>query len=170
MKALQIIKPDSVDQLIWFNSVKIFLAGSIEMGSAIDWQAEFVKLLESSELLENTIDITIFNPRRNKWDSSWLQEESNPKFNEQVNWEMNNLEKADFIFMYFDPSTKSPISLLELGKYGTSGKMVVCCPSGFWRKGNVDIFCSRESIENFPTLEKAFSSLCTKVRKFVNIV
>jgi len=48
--------------------------------------------------------------------------------------------------MYFDPNTKSPISLLELGLHANSGKMIVCCPKGFWRKGNVDIVCERYDV------------------------
>ena len=69
---------------------KIFLAGSIEMGNAEDWQSEvtnYLKLYEESLLQE----LTIFNPRRIDWDSSWAQEISNPQFYQQVNWELNAL-------------------------------------------------------------------------------
>jgi len=134
----------------------IFLAGSIEMGMAENWQ----------ERIENELSkykVEIFNPRRDDWDSSWVQEQSDPQFNYQVNWEMNHLEKADIIFMYFSPQTKSPISLLELGAYGNIGKMIVCCPEGFWRKGNVDIFCTRLNIPLFNNLEDAIGALMTKV-------
>ena len=41
--------------------------------------------------------------------------------------------------MYFDKDTKAPISLLELGLYAASGKMVVYCPEGFYRLRNVEI-------------------------------
>lgn len=63
-----------------------------------------------------------------------------------ITWELDALDLADFIIMYFDPATKSPISLLELGLYSSTGKLVVCCPDGFWRKGNVDIVCKRLGI------------------------
>jgi hypothetical protein len=56
--------------------------------------------------------------------------------------------------MYFDPNTKSPISLLELGLFAKSGKMIVCCPNGFWRKGNVDIVAQRHGIQCVNTLEE----------------
>ena len=49
--------------------------------------------------------------------------------------------------MYFDPNTKSPVSLLELGLYAHTGKLRVCCPDGFWRKGNVDVICARFGIK-----------------------
>lgn len=135
----------------------IFLAGSIEMGTAKNWQESVVKRFE-------THLITFFNPLRDEWDSSWKQEQKETKFNEQVNWEMNNLEDCDIIFMYFDPGTKSPISLLELGLHASSGKMIVVCPDGFWRKGNVEIVCTRFNIPLFNTLEDGIGSLESKIR------
>lgn len=115
---------------------KIFLAGSIEMGTAENWQTKIVKEFEE-------FDITILNPRRDDWDWTWEQKIDNPKFNEQVTWELTALERADLIILHFDPNTKSPISLLEFGLYADTGKMIVYCPEGFWRKGNVDIVCKR---------------------------
>jgi hypothetical protein len=47
----------------------------------------------------------------------------------------------------FDPKGMAPITLLELGLFAQSDKkIVVCCPDGYWRKGNVDILCSRLGI------------------------
>jgi len=123
----------------------IFLAGSIEMGKAEDWQSEMTKFL-------NTLNIGVFNPRRDDWDSSWTQAYDNPEFNLQVNWELNALEKADRILMHLVPDTISPISLLELGLYATSKKMAVVCPNGYWRKGNVEMICSNYDIPLFNTL------------------
>lgn len=117
----------------------IFLAGSIEMGKAEDWQ---------KTIIDATMDFKkiIFNPRREQWDATWDQSMSNPKFVEQVNWELDKLEKADMIIMNLTPGTMSPISLLEFGLYARSGKMVVYCPEGFWRKGNIDVVCERYHI------------------------
>ena len=117
----------------------VFLAGSIEMGIAENWQERFIKSHEKE-------DIIILNPRRTDWDNTWVQDISNPKFREQVEWELNAMERADEIFMYFDPTTKSPISLLELGLFTRTGKMIVCCPKGFWRKGNVDVVCEKYGV------------------------
>jgi hypothetical protein len=127
------------------------------MGTAENWQAIVVKRFE-------TYPITFLNPLRDEWDSSWKQDQKETKFNEQVNWEMNNLEDCDIIFMYFDPGTKSPISLLELGLHASSGKMIVVCPDGFWRKGNVEIVCTRFNIPLFNTLEDGMGSLESKIR------
>ena len=126
----RIIKPPSPLQ----DGFSVFLAGSIELGRAEIWQTVLEEQLSG-------MDIIILNPRRDNWDSTLPQSKANSQFREQVEWELRALEKADVIAMYFDPNTKSPVSLLELGLYARSGKMVVCCPEGFWRKGNVDIVC-----------------------------
>ncbi len=63
------------------------------------------------------------------------------------------LEAADIVVMYLAPGTKSPISLLELGLCAHSGKLKVCCPEGFWRRGNVEIVCMRHRIPLFETLD-----------------
>lgn len=115
------------------NPVKIFLAGSIEMGSAEPWQTKAVEMLLP-------LNVIICNPRRIDWDSSWKQTNSDPKFFEQVSWELDNIYQADIVFFYFDPKTKAPISLLELGLCCGIGKEIVCvCPDEFYRKGNVEI-------------------------------
>ena len=55
--------------------------------------------------------------------------------------------------MYIDPQTKSPISLLELGLFAHSKKLLVVCPDGFWRKGNVEVVCSQYDIPLFDSIE-----------------
>lgn len=130
------------------NRKSVFLAGSIEMGKAEDWQTELSKRFHH-------MGYDVLNPRRDDWDSSWSQEFENAQFFQQVTWELNALENADLIIMYFAPETKSPISLLELGLFTQSNKISVVCPVGFWRKGNVDIVCQYYNIplyENFETL------------------
>jgi hypothetical protein len=36
--------------------------------------------------------------------------------------------------------------LLELGLFARSGKVVACCPEGFWRRGNVEVVCRRYGV------------------------
>lgn len=134
----------------------IFLAGSIEMGAAENWQEVIERTFEKE-------DVTFFNPRRDDWDSSWHQD--GEQFNTQVNWELNALDESDIIFMYFSPETKSPISLLELGLYAGERKMIVVCPDGFWRKGNVSVVCTRYSIPMFNTIEEGIFALRTMIKK-----
>lgn len=138
----------------FYDYKSLFLAGSIEMDSAEKWQD---KLIEEFSKDVNHTKLRIFNPRRKEWDSSWDQTINSKNFYEQVTWELDALDASEVIAMYFDPNTKSPISLLELGLYAQStksihsskGNLVVCCPDGFWRKGNVDIVCQRFGIPVF---------------------
>ena len=133
---IEIQAPNRISPYWWDRTV--FLAGSIEMGVAERWQDKVVKALEG-------YPVVVANPRRDDWDSSWEQTIDNFQFAEQVNWELNALEQCALIALYFDPATKSPISLLELGLYIGKTPMVVYCPDGFWRKGNVDIVIQKYS-------------------------
>jgi Nucleoside 2-deoxyribosyltransferase like len=138
--------------------LRIFLAGSIEMGEAEQWQRQVV------DALADVDNLLILNPRRDDWDSSWEQQAANAQFVEQVNWELDMLDAADIIVMYFAPDTMSPISLLELGLYAKSGKLRVCCPSSFWRSGNVEVVCQRHGIPLFDDLEELLASLHRTIR------
>lgn len=136
----------------------VFLAGSIEMGFAENWQEEIENAFAGDER------ICFLNPRRDAWDASWKQEIHSEPFNEQVNWELDGLERADLIVFYFAPGTKSPVSLLELGLFADSKKLLVCCPEGFWRKGNVDIVCWRKNIPQVDTIEDIIRHIGTKMQ------
>lgn len=134
------------------NKKSIFLAGSIEMGAADDWQLTLGDFLVKQ-------GFNVFNPRRKDWDSSWIQTFSNPQFNLQVQWELHALKIADMIIMYLDPKTKSPISLLELGLHAHSKKLYVICPDGFYRKGNVESVCYTYDIPLYDSIEQLKSHL-----------
>lgn len=112
--------------------IKLFLAGSIEMGVAVNWQTEVAK-----ELSEYNVEI--YDPRREEWDSSWKQDPTKgTQFEEQVSWELEHIENADIVLFYFDPNTKSPITLMELGVCLGLGKPVfIMCPQEYFRYGNV---------------------------------
>lgn len=138
------------------NAFSVFLAGSIEMGVAEDWQETIINELEQYN------NGYILNPRRDKWDSTWQQIKENPQFAEQVNWELEALEKASMIVFYFSPETKSPVSMLELGLFAQSKKVVVCCPNGFWRKGNIDIVCQRYNIKQVNTINELIKEIKQK--------
>ena len=59
------------------NVIRIFLAGSIDMGTAEDWQAVVTKEIQKINISK---DIEIYNPRRDDWDSSWVQSKDNKQF------------------------------------------------------------------------------------------
>jgi len=143
-KAIEIQAPNSIPLT---HDLKVFLGGSIEMGKAINWQKTLIEALADKPIL-------FLNPRRDDWDSSWIQNINDEQFRTQVEWELDSMERADIIVMVFDPNTMSPISLLELGLHSKSGKLVVMCPEGFWRKGNVDIVCNTYDIPMVESIEE----------------
>ncbi len=124
------------------------------MGAAEDWQARVEADLSD-------LDALLLNPRRDDWDSGWAQSMDHPHFRAQVEWELEGLERADVVAMYLVPGTKAPISLLGLGLVAASGRLVVCCPEGFWRKGNVDVVCARYGVARVPDL----AALTTELRR-----
>lgn len=148
---------------------RVFLAGSIEMGAAENWQAKVTDALRELAMPE----LVIFNPRRDNWDGSWEQSITNPEFNEQVTWEMDQLDRATHLFFNFCKDTKSPITLLELGmmtRYAGypikhEGKsIVVNCPKEFWRRGNVEMVCHRFGIQLYSNINDAIAHLRTQLQ------
>ena len=133
----------------------VFLSGSV---AGDDWRAALMKKLKDNNMI-------FLDPRRDDWDSSWKQTKDDPKFSEQVKWELNGLEKADVIALYFDSASEAPISLLEFGLFGQSGKMIVCCPKGFPHKGNVDMVCARYNIEQVGSLEELAKGILSRNSK-----
>jgi hypothetical protein len=144
------------------NRLAVFLAGSIEQGNADNWQRDLGEWLDKH-------GYNVYNPRREAWDASWVQSKDNPEFREQVEWELEHLNKAEIILFYFQPGTLSPISLLELGLHARirdhrrNLQVYVVCPEGFWRKGNVDIVCDKYSIPVFKSIEE-FKAAFLKVK------
>jgi hypothetical protein len=130
----------------------VFLAGSIEMGAAEDWQARVIAAVADR-------DLVLLNPRRAAWDASWRQSIDNPQFREQVEWELDGLMHATLVAMYFAPSTQAPVTLLELGLTATSGRLVVCCPEGYWRKGNIEVVCARHRVPLVATLDELIAHI-----------
>lgn len=137
----------------------VFLGGSIEMGVAEPWQRRLCEIFKDYD------NVVFLNPRRDDWDSSWVQSKDNKQFAEQVTWELDALEYSDIIIFYFDPNTKSPITLMELGLHANY-KSIVCCPDGFWRKGNVEMVCDYYRIPMVNTFEQLTELLKQRVLKY----
>lgn len=125
----------------------VILYGSIS--PTTPWQAHLTAALSD-------LPITIINPICTAWDSTWVEDTSDPRFVAQVEWEMDHGKIADVVVIYFVPGTQAPISLLELGMYaGVYGeKVVVCCPEGFWKRGNVRIVCGRFGVRCVETVQE----------------
>lgn len=75
-----VLKSPQIGTYDQYETPCIFLAGSIDMGSAIDWQTRMEDSLKD-------YDVTIFNPRRDDWDSTWEQSIDDPEFDDYFEWE-----------------------------------------------------------------------------------
>lgn len=146
----------------------VFLAGTIDMGTGENWQPKAIKALSGKVG-------AIYNPRRKDWDSSLKQSISDPVFSEQVNWELDHImrtradRKRHMVYFYFDPESKSPVTLLELGLVcgmmeDEAPHVVVCCPPGFWRRGNVEIVCARNKIPLYEDFDESIGAVLTILR------
>ena len=130
----------------------VFLAGTIDMGSAVDWQAEAAELFGAK-----AGSFLLFNPRQQEW-----HPEREGEMDYQVGWELEHLERADYILMNILPGSLSPITLLELGLHARGGKLYVVCSPGFSRYDNVRITCARYSVPLFSSLEEAIEAIPNK--------
>lgn len=130
----------------------VFLAGTTSTVDGHNWRELVTTALFAEPL-------TIYNPYRKDWDSSWREDIDFAPFREQVEWELDKQEKADIIVLYFDPATQAPISLLELGLCARiPGKAIVLCPDGYPKRGNVQVLCRKygvEMVDNVDELKEA---------------
>jgi len=141
-----------------FEQPAIFLAGSIDNGTAEHWQNQFIAACDN-EL------IVFLNPRRQTWPTAAEQRADNAVFREQVAWELQALERANIVAMYFAPESKAPISLLELGLWARSGKLIIACPDGYWRKGNVEMVCARYHVPLVDSLAELIREVRARANK-----
>jgi len=143
------------------NGPLVFLSGSIEMGKAIDWQAKVAEGLKDEK-------VVLLNPRRDDWDSSWKQSLDCEPFVDQVNWELNGLEKSDLIAVHLEPDSVSPVTLLEIGLYARhnkyENKMIIHCPPGYFRKGNIDVLCQRYQIDQADTFNNFIELIRDRIK------
>lgn len=150
---MQLFTPETAELLpkCWREN-SLFLAGSIENGIAEKWQNKVIQSLSDR-------DLDIFNPRRENWNSEIKQDISCEEFVDQVDWEQFYIMISKNVLFYFAPDTKAPITLLEFGQVLGYNHMkdfhqniFVCCPPGYWRRGNVE-FLAKYSLAGSPKLK-----------------
>jgi hypothetical protein len=131
----------SIDGVVPLN---LFLGGTIDDGNSVDWQSALINELNSCDTVH---PIMIYNPRREKWDAN---ADSN-EVDKQIEWELYHLERADLIVMNILGNSKSPISLMEIGLFAKSGRLIVFCNPNFYRYENVKIVCKRYGVPLYNT-------------------
>ena len=68
------------------------------------------------------------------------------------------------IALYLYPGTISLISLIELGLFIKTKKIVICYPDGFYRKGNVQVIYNKYNIKLVKTLNKLVEEVKDKIK------
>jgi len=128
------------------------------MGQAVNWQTRVEQEFAY-------FPVTILNPRRDDWDSSWKQTDTDPQFREQVEWELDHIDAASEVFLFISAESKAPITLLEFGIITSKfpDKLTICVEEGFYRRGNIEVICRRLGIKLFSNLNDAIESLKIKV-------
>lgn len=139
--------------------IRVFLAGSIDNGAAVDWQKEITRRLTNLFEDDDKVDLEIYNPRNDDWDPSIDPTSDDPALQYQVRWELEALDKADIIAMYIAPNSKSPITLLELGVHAKGNRLVVFCPDKFYRSINVRLTSDWYMVPVFDNEEQWFNSI-----------
>lgn len=122
--------------------VCMFLAGTIDNSDSFDWQAELLDWLKDYKTEKNVI---VFNPRRKEWNKNAGKEE----LDEQIEWELEALSRCDYIIMNILGTSKSPITLLELGLFHRNPGLYVFCPPEFYRYENVRVSCKKFGVKHF---------------------
>lgn len=133
----------------------VILYGSIEK---LDWREDFAASLSD-------LPVIVLNPNRADWDSTWVEDISCSKFKEQVEWEMDYAQVADVIAFHFGSATAAPISLLELGMYAGTGKVVVHCDPGYPKLGNVQIVCAKYAIPMVSEMDELKELVRTRLQE-----
>ena len=125
------------------NYKSVFLAGTIDNGNSLNWQKELI------DKFDKDINLIIYNPRNKYWNKNTDKDE----LNYQIKWEQEYLDKSDLIVMVLLDESKSPISLLELGLYAQSNKLIVFCTDKFYRFDNIKLTCMKYNIPLYNTLD-----------------
>ncbi len=116
----------------------VFLAGAIDMGAAVDWQASVIEQLQAVD------GLLIFNPRRDAFTAETLDE--------QILWELEALEAADTVFMWFPLNAKAPVAMLETGLFMRTGKLLIGAELGFYRRRNLELTCASYGVHLYDDL------------------
>lgn len=125
--------------------VKVFLAGAIDMGAAVDWQQQVI------EALDEYPGFTLLNPRRAEFAPDTLDE--------QIAWELDALNNAHIVLMWFPAQAKAPIALLETGLYMQSEKLLIGAEPGFYRRRNLEMTCDYYGVTLHDSLADVIAEL-----------
>ena len=70
------------------------------------------------------------------------------------------------ITLYFYPGTISLTSLMGLGLFIKTKKIVICCPDGFYGRGNVQVICNKYDVKLIETLNELVEEVKDKIKYY----
>lgn len=124
------------------NTPILFLAGSIT--GEDNWRTIIINELTN-------YNVKIINPH--------TEDHENNNIKQQTLWELDAMETADIIAMYFASGSNSAISLFEFGLFVNTKKLIVCCENDFWKKDYINIICEKYGIKNYKNIQKFISNI-----------
>lgn len=140
-----VITSDKQLAQITLEKPSIFLAGSMPVGGESNWRRVVVDALgDQYQLFDPT------HPNHDKLNDSDMRE--------HIKWEWEALKRSDYVLFNFLPNATSPISLLELGMYISSGKAIVVCPKEFYKWQYIDALCQETNTPIYSTLHEALNN------------
>lgn len=144
---IQLITPNTADQTPQHPTISVFLSGATKT----NWRETFLTILASK--LPSTTQphppypsITVYDPTQPLWAADWREDLADGRFGTQVAWELDRLDAAAVVAVFFERASESPVSLLEFGLCAHSGRAVVGCGRGYWKRGNVEAVCLRYGV------------------------
>ena len=124
----------------------IFLAGSMDTQLSHNWRKQVMDAYLGGY---NFFDPTNSNYKKlNAFDMKL-----------HIQWELDALAMSDKILLNFLPDALSPISLVELGLYVASNKLIVVCPKEFYKSSYVHALCEKYSTPMFNKINTALTTL-----------
>lgn len=157
--------PQSINKISLFDN-SIFLAGTIDNGYSANWQVLASNLIdkEMKETKKENKKVLIFNPRRDSWNNTWVNRIHNAEFYQQINWELDCIEKCSHLLFHIEEDSKSPITLMEIGLSIKLDKPIfISCSPKFYRYGNIEVVCHKYGIPLFDDLPTAIKNLVKNV-------
>lgn len=163
--SIQTITPNDKDQTPWYPTTSIFLAGTTEFAA---WRRTFLDALgvlhRAGETPPPHPSATVYDPFQPNWTGDWREDLGDACFRAQAEWELEKQEQAAVVVVFFDERAKSPVSLLELGLCARSGKAVVGCQRGYWKRGNVQAVCQRYGVPMADDLDGLVKLVADKLK------
>jgi hypothetical protein len=125
---------------------RVYLAGAIDMGKAVEWQSAVI------EALSDFPDwLILFNPRRAQFAPEMETE--------QIQWEWDAMDHADLIFLWFPKDSLAPIAFFEAGLLMGSNKLIIGAEPGFYRRRNLELTCPRYDVFLRDSLDALISKM-----------